>query len=104
MADMTEVYLNGVNVTNDVDSYNGQDIKFNTAPKDGDEIYGIFYGSFRLVDAVLTTGDSQTIGDIEFSVKTKGVILLDRTKADSDGNPIKYRLLVDNGNLAIEEV
>jgi len=44
------VFLNGVNVTNDVDISDGQNIVFSTAPKYGDEIVGVFFGSFQVAD------------------------------------------------------
>ncbi len=45
-----EVFVNGVNVTQDVDLSDGQNIKFNSPPSNGDEILGIFFGSFVLAD------------------------------------------------------
>jgi len=93
-----EVYVNGVNVTTDVDLTDGTKIVFSTAPSDGDEIFGTFFGSFSIADAVLTSGDSFTIGDIEFANSNKGIILNDRS------NGKKYRLYVDNGNIYTEEV
>jgi hypothetical protein len=93
-----EVYLNGVNITKDVDISDGAKIKFNTAPTDGDEIYGVFFGAFQVADALLTSGDSSTVGDVEFTNKNKGVILNDRS------NGKKYRLAINNGNLEVEEV
>jgi len=93
-----EVYVNGVNVTTDVDLTDGTKIVFSTAPSDGDEIFGVFFGSFSIADAVLTSGNSATVGDIEFTDSTKGVVLNDR----SDGK--KYRIYIDNGNIYTEEV
>jgi hypothetical protein len=98
------VFLNGVDVTKDIDISDGQNIKFNTAPASGDEITSYFFGSFQIADALLATGDSSTVGDVTFIDSLKGVILTDRTKTDSNGNHIKYRLYIDNGNLGIEEV
>jgi len=49
-ANYAEVYLNGTNVTADVDISDGQNIVFSTAPADGDEILGVFFGSFVLAD------------------------------------------------------
>jgi hypothetical protein len=44
------VFLNGVDVTKDVDISDGQNIKFNTAPANGDETTAYFFGSFRVAD------------------------------------------------------
>jgi hypothetical protein len=44
------VFLNGVDVTKDVDISDGQNIKFSTAPANGDEITAYFFGSFRVAD------------------------------------------------------
>ena len=44
------VFLNGVDVTKDVDISDGQNIKFNTAPANGDEISSYFFGSFQVAD------------------------------------------------------
>jgi len=103
-ATYADIYLNGVNVTKDVDVSDGQNIKFNIEPNNGDEIYGVFYGSFQIADTLPSNSDGTTTGDITFSNKNKGVILLDRSKTDDDGNPIKYRLFIDDGNLGIEEL
>ncbi|WP_281950281.1 hypothetical protein [Nitrosophilus kaiyonis] len=43
-------------------------------------------------------------GDIEFATTTEGIVLKDRTSTDADGNPLRYRLFVENGNLGIEEI
>jgi len=97
-ANFGQVYLNGVNVTNDVDISDGQTIKFNTAPNNGDEILGVFFGSFVVADAIATTGGDCS-GDINITDELKGITLVDRSDTTKT-----YRLYVDNGNLGIEEV
>jgi len=48
---MGMVFLNGVNVTNEVDLTSGTVIKFKEAPADGDIIEAYFYNSFKVADA-----------------------------------------------------
>jgi hypothetical protein len=93
----TEVYVNGVNVTTDngVDISDGKNIKFNNAPNDGDEIYGVFYNSFKL-----TNNNS----DMYFSDPNKGIIMLDRDETDSDGNPIQLRVAVKDATIGLDDV
>ena len=50
-----EIYLNGSNVTKDVDISNGVSIKFDEAPTDDSNIYGVFFGSFQLADTYTRT-------------------------------------------------
>jgi len=97
-ANFGQVYLNGTNVTEDVDISDGQNIKFDTAPDDEDDILGVFFGSFEVADAIATTGGDCS-GDINITDDLKGVTLIDRSD-----NTKTYRLYVDDGNLGIEEV
>jgi len=98
------VFVNGVNVGSDVDITDGKVIKFNEAPKDGDEILAYFYNAFEVADALVRTNDNETVGDIEFTIPEKGIILRDRTQTDDDGNPVRWRLFIDDGNIKIESV
>jgi len=91
------VFLNGSDVTSDVDISDGANIKFSTAPKDGDEIVGYFFNTFEVADTITTSGGSST-GDIKISKSDKGFVLVDR----KDGK--EYRLYVEDGNLGLEEV
>jgi len=98
------VFLNGVNVTKDVDITNGKSIIFSEAPADGDEIFAIFYNNFEATDAMRLSDNNVTVGDLEFELPEKGVILRDRSLTDDNGNPVRYRLFIDNGDLKIEEL
>jgi len=96
--DYTDVYLNGVNVTAIVNMDDNKNIVFPFKPNDGDDILVIAFETFALPDAITKTGDNSINGDLIFNDENKGVILNDRS------NDKKWRLLVDDGNLQIEEV
>lgn len=99
------VFLNGVNVTEDVDISDGANIKFDTAPDSGDNIDYIFFDSIQFADTVTLSSDQDISGvktfskDVVISDENQGVVLVDRSDTSK-----KYRLYVDNGNLGIETV
>ena len=104
-ANMGIVYLNGTEVTQDVDISDGSTIVFNTAPADGDTVDYVMFGSFQLVNAVDLNSSQTVVGsktfskDINIEDENNGLVLIDRSDTTK-----KYRLYVDNGNLGIEEV
>ena len=104
-ANMGIVYLNGTEVTPDVDISDGSKIVFNTVPSNGDTIDYTMFGSFQLANAVDLTSSQTITGpktfskDITISDDMQGLILIDRSDTTK-----KYRLYVDNGNLGIETV
>jgi len=79
-ANYAEVYVNGVNVTQDVDLSDGQNVKFDTAPADGDEILGVFFGSFVLADCYTKAEADNTFvnkndyEDIDVVTKVENVV------------------------------
>ena len=99
------VYLNGVEVTPDVDISDGQNIVFNTAPDNGDTIDYVMFGSFKVSNTVDLDSSQTIVGsktfnkDITVSDDMQGLVLVDRSDTTK-----KYRLYVDNGNLGIEGV
>ena len=92
------VFINGSDNTPNADITDGEKIKFDDAPKDGDEIVAYFFNAVNVNDAISTSGGVSK-GDIEISQSDKGFILVDRNDANK-----KYRLYVEDGNLGLEEV
>jgi len=99
-----EVFVNGINKTPEVDISDGVSIKFDKAPNDGDEIFIVTFKLLTLANAFRTDEAISTPYDITILNKDQGLILKDRSKTDSNGEPVKWRLFIDDGNLGIEEV
>ena len=90
-ANQIEVFLNGINVTTEVDVSDGQYVKFNEAPNDGDEIYYYFYqleaGGGSGIEKVLVDSDTNVEKDKLYIVNTSTneiTLTLPASPADGD--------------------
>jgi hypothetical protein len=101
------VFLNGINVTKEVDISDGTNIVFPNPPADGDEIFYIFYSNVTQYKEVLTYVDvdsNYTTNDLEylFVDTTNGALTITLPATPANGTRIK--ILDVKGNFDVNNV